>query len=127
MGDQQMAFPRGQLQWSVSVAVDGLDVGAFSDQEMYNEDVALSENHFHNEINAVNLQMSFVCSFYTFQLTYTFTYLLSHTFSCFSHFLILPHTFSYFFTLSHTFSYLLTYSYFLILPHTFSYILGGVC
>ncbi len=38
-----MAFSRGQLKWSVSVAVDGLDVRAFPDQEMDDEDVSLSE------------------------------------------------------------------------------------
>jgi len=38
-----MAFSRGQLKWSVPVTVDGLDVRAFPDQEMDDEDVSLSE------------------------------------------------------------------------------------
>ncbi len=43
LSDQQMAFSRSQLEWSVSVTVDGLDVRAFPDQEMDDENVTLSE------------------------------------------------------------------------------------
>ena len=97
LGDQQMAFPRGQLQWSVSVAVDGLDVGTFSNQEMDNEDVAFSENYFHDEIRNPNSQMWLVhiakC-FCFWKLTHTFSYL---------NFLTLPHTFSYIIIFSRTF------------------------
>ena len=133
-----MTFPRGQLQWRVSVAVDGLDVGTFSNQEMDNEDVAFSENYFHDEIRNPNSQiwfvhiakcfcfwkrsslfdiglMIFLCwnSFYTYScfLALFHTYpLLTHTFS-YLNFLTLPHTSSYFFLiLYHILSYIIILS-----------------